>query len=142
MKRITASVILGFLFAAGGTVWLLNNFTFNDTPSEPIGLYRITHRFPGRDSLTLLHDPLKRLVGVPGDTIRVTVQGTYVNDKLVANSAVPENSPYPPYPYQTLTLGPDMYWVIGNHPASFDSRYIGAIPGSMIAATAEPVWVK
>ena len=130
MIRVAAGIIAGVWL----TTFALNHFRLNLTPSAPIGLYRIVHEPVVRGSLVLLRDPMKTIVGWPGDTVRLTPEGTYINGKLIADSAVPENSPYPPYPYQTIQLERDMYWVINQHPASYDSRYTGAVPGVLIGA--------
>jgi type IV secretory pathway protease TraF len=131
-----------FLALTFGALYFLTHFTLNLSPSEPIGLYRPTHGAFKRGSLVLLRNPLKRLVGMPGDTIRTSGEGTYVNGKLIRDSEIPSGSPYRPYPFTTLTLAPDQYWTLGDHPLSYDSRYFGAIPGTLIASTAEPVWTK
>ncbi|MBP9820088.1 signal peptidase I [Candidatus Woesebacteria bacterium] len=76
-------------------------------------------------------DFIKRVLGLPGDTVEVT------NDSIVVNgSPLPE--PYIPEEYDTLpgaftknravNLGPDEYFVVGdNRPYSSDSRAWGPI---------------
>jgi type IV secretory pathway protease TraF len=123
-------------------LYMLCNFTLNRSASEPVGLYRITGQPPARDALVLLKDPLKRLVGVPGDTIRTTAQGTWVNGKFIPDSGIPATAPYRPYPFGTFKLAPDQYWTLGQHPLSYDSRYQGPIPGSLLASRVEPVWTR
>jgi len=139
MNKIILYICLAATTAA---LYLISNFTFNSSASEPVGLYHITSRPLTRNDLVLLKDPLKRLVGVPGDEIRMAPEGVYVNDQLIPNSAVPPGSPYPHYQYGSFKLGPDQYFVLGNHPRSWDGRYEGPIPGSLIASTVEPFWTK
>ena len=139
MSKIALYSFLALTMAA---LYVLTHFTLNSTASEPIGLYRITSKPPARDALVLLKDPLKRLAGVPGDQIRMAPEGVYVNGHLIANSAVPSGAPYPHYPYGTFTLAPDQYLVLGNHDRSWDSRYEGPIPESLIASTVEPFWTQ
>jgi type IV secretory pathway protease TraF len=86
MNKIILYICLAATTAA---LYLISNFTFNSSASEPVGLYHITSRPLTRNGLVLLKDPLKRLVGVPGDEIRMAPEGVYVNDQLIANSAVP-----------------------------------------------------
>jgi type IV secretory pathway protease TraF len=89
-----------------------------------------------------MREPLKRLVGLPGDHIRVTPEGTYVNDHLIPNSAVPAGSPYQHFPYMTFTLVEYQYWLLGNNPLSWDSRYVGPFPATLVSTSVRPVWVS
>ena len=139
---MTKAALYSFLAVTIVALYLLTHFTLNQSASEPAGLYRITTQPLARNALVLLKDPLKRLVGMPNDSIQVTAAGTYVNGKLVANSAVPKASPYPHYPYGTFMLGPDQYWVLGDNSLSYDSRYYGSIPRSLLASTVKPFWTK
>jgi signal peptidase I len=132
---ISLAVTFALLFA-------LTHLTLNQSPSEPVGLYRITSESLGRNALVLLKDPLKRVAGVPGDDVRMAPEGVYVNGRLIPESAVPADSPYTHYPYGTFKLAPDQYLVLGNHPLSWDSRYEGPIPSSLIASTVEPFWTR
>ena len=85
---MTKAALYSFLAVTIVALYLLTHFTLNQSASEPAGLYRITTQPLARNALVLLKDPLKRLVGMPNDSIQVTAAGTYVNGKLVANSAV------------------------------------------------------
>src|SRR5215469_17745170 len=135
MNKIILYICLAATTAA---LYLISNFTFNSSASEPVGLYHITSRPLTRNGLVLLRAPLKRLVGMPGDEIRMAPEGVYVNGQLVPDSAVPAGSPYPHYPYGTYKLAPDQYWAMGQHPLSFDGRYTGPLPSSVVASTVEP----
>jgi len=139
MSKLT---LYAFLTVTALALFLLTHFTLNRTASEPTGLYRITSAAPGRNALVLLKDPLKRLVGLPGDAIRMAPEGVYVNGRLLPGSAVPPGSPYPHYAYGSFRLAPDQYLVLGDHPLSWDSRYTGPIPGSLISSTVEPFWTR
>ena len=83
--------------------------------------------------------PLKRIAGMPGDIVTVTPQGSYINGKLIPNSAPVVNRHYP---YGQYILGPADVWVVGKDPRSWDSRYFGPIRETLINATAEPIWVQ
>jgi type IV secretory pathway protease TraF len=137
---MTKTALYTFLAIIVAALYLVTHFTLNESQSEPIGLYRPTHSPFKRGSLVLLKDPLKRVVGMPGDCIRTTREGTYVNTRLVPDSGIPAGSPYRPYPFTILILGPDQYWVLGDHRLSYDSRYYGPVPGSLIASTVEPFY--
>ena len=139
---MSKTALYAFLALTSAALFMLTHSILNLSPSEPVGLYRPTHVPFKRGALVLLRDPLKRLVAMPGDTIRTSGQGTFVNGHLIPNSGIPQGSPYRPYPFGTFTLAPDQYWTLGDHPLSYDSRYLGPIPGSLIASTAEPIWTK
>jgi type IV secretory pathway protease TraF len=139
---MSKATLYAFLGLTTGALLVLCNFTLNTSPSEPLGLYHITKEPLKRGALVLLKDPLKQIVGVPGDTVEWTASGIRVNGRLVEHSAVPPGSPYPPYPYITLKLAPYQYVAMGQHPLSYDARYIGPTPGSLIASTVTPVWTE
>lgn len=138
---MTKTALYTFLAISLAALFVVTHFTLNESPSEPIGLYRPTYAPFKRGSLVLLRDPLKRVAGMPGDTIRTSPEGTYVNNKLIPNSGIPAGSPYRPYPFTTFALKPDQFWVLGDHPLSYDARYIGPIPGSLVASTVVPFYV-
>ena len=139
---MTKTALYLFLAATSLALYVLTHYTLNLSPSEAIGLYRPTHDAFKRGALVLLRDPLKRLVATPGDFIRTSPEGTYVNGQLIRNSGIPAGSPYRPYPFTTFRLAPDQYWTLGDHPLSYDSRYYGAVPGSLIASIVKPVWTQ
>jgi type IV secretory pathway protease TraF len=57
---------------------------------------------------------------------------------------VPNSAPLLPqhYPYGTFELGPSSLWLIDKDPRSWDSRYFGPVPETLINATAKPIWVR
>lgn len=110
--------------------------------ATPPGVYWVHwNRQFKRGDLVLFREPLKRLVGFPGDTVIWASDGVRVNGRLLPGSAIPLKSPYPPFPYQTLRLREGQYLAMGNSPLSFDSRYQGPLPESLIHAEVEPVWL-
>jgi signal peptidase I len=102
---------------------------------------------PQRGDVLILHPPtaptdfyIKRLIGLPGDTITlaptyVAVNGQRLNEPYVAaddnctiyvTAQIIENQSQ--CKTQTITLGADQYWVMGdNRPVSDDSRIFGPI---------------
>lgn len=133
------------LGAASGIVLTLeahSHLVFNPSASEPVGWYRLTDVPPSRNGLVLLRSPLKKLVALPGDIVTWSAKGVSVNGRLLPNSAVPADSPYPPYHYGTQKLQEGQYLVMGRDPLSWDSRYYGAVPQVLIAHSVQPLWSK
>jgi signal peptidase I len=85
-------------------------------------------------------DFVKRIVGVPGDTVQVATNGQ------VSVNGVAINEPYVndlgnPYGATTVTLNPNQYFVLGdNRGDSSDSRAWGPVPRNDIIGRAELVY--
>lgn len=86
-------------------------------------------------------DYIKRIIGLPGEKIKIVNNEIYLNSQRIDERYLPEN-------YQTLIgndqgfilekqLGPDEYFVMGdNREHSLDSREIGAIKRQTIIGRA------
>ena len=72
---------------------------------------------------------VKRVIGLPNESIRIKNNRIYINDKEIENSyAYGETSDY-----DEITLGEDEYFVLGdNRLISKDSRIIGPVKRSKI----------
>lgn len=86
---------------------------------------------------------IKRVIGVPGDTVSVKENHVYVNGQIVNESYIPSN--FTTYAGRfssegaVLTVPEDQYFVLGdNREHSLDSRNIGFIPKDKITGKA---WV-
>jgi len=134
-----------FTLIAGAiaVVGIANRFAgpmVNLTHSEPTGIYL---RLPGRPEpggMVALRPLMKHVVAVPGDTVRVTPEGSYVNNKLWPYSGIPATTSYQPFPFGAYTLQAGQYWLLGTSPDSWDSRYIGPVPIDLIGSTIRRVW--
>jgi signal peptidase I len=66
-----------------------------------------------------------RVIGLPGETVRLTETQTFINGKLLTEPFVLHRGTQQP---QEVTLGPDQYFLMGdNRPASTDSREWGPV---------------
>jgi conjugal transfer pilin signal peptidase TrbI len=131
-------VRLTFVLLALLMLYAVLGLASNNSPSEPRGLYRLTHEPLQRGRYVVLKMPLKQIAAVPGDTVRTAPEGSYVNGKLWPKSAIPAGV-QEHFPFGTYVLQPGQLWVLGDHPLSFDSRYFGMVPDTLVNATAEPL---
>ncbi len=87
-------------------------------------------RYPGRGDTNFV----KRVVGLPGDTVEIRSGYLYINDQKIDEPYIPDEyrsgylNSYGPY-----TVPDDHYFVLGDHRNnSNDSRFLGALPRNMI----------
>jgi signal peptidase I len=108
-------------------------------------VYYLLHKLE-RGDVIVFHNPqnsnedlVKRVIGLPGDTVTTDSTHLWVNNVLLDEKAyinAPPNTPLNPSA-KTWHIPPDQYFVIGdNRPVSFDSRYLGPIPKDYIVGTA------
>jgi conjugative transfer signal peptidase TraF len=78
---------------------------------------------------------LKQVVAVAGDTVQVTENAVIVNGTALPSSAplrFGSSGQTLPTVRGIFTIQTGQVWVAGQHPNSFDSRYLGSIPISRI----------
>ena len=75
---------------------------------------------------------IKRIIGLPGETIRYKNGNLYINDEIIEDVYAYGDTEN----FQEITLGEDEYFVMGdNREVSLDSRSIGVIKYEEIEGT-------
>ena len=88
---------------------------------------------------------LKPIAAISGDRVEVTGNGIQVNGKLIPNSAAHvkyhRGLALKPWPDGQYVVPAGSIWVVsGFNPWSFDSRYFGPIPCSLVRHRLRPLW--
>jgi signal peptidase I len=152
MREILETLLLTALIFLGVRV-LVQNYKVEGFSMEPTlndGQYLLINKIgmhfhqPSRGDIIVFRYPLdpsksfvKRVIGVPGDTVEVRSQQTIVDGHLVAEPYIKsaENGLFPP-----TTVPPGEYFVMGdNRNNSSDSRSWGMLPSKDIIGLA---WVS
>jgi conjugative transfer signal peptidase TraF len=136
----------------------------NETPSEPTGIYRLVRHpqldyrrgmyviFPvppdvqglvyGRGWLKAGVPFLKEVLGVPGDTVCITATALRINDVPIGPVFVRDRNGQPlPQQRGCFMIPSGSFFPASQHLAnSFDGRYFGALPFTVITGEAKRVW--
>lgn len=146
MASLFQSVLITVVLAVLLRFFVLQPFIVDGESMEPnfhngeyIMIDKLSYRFrePARGEVVVFHPPtnpsenyIKRIIGLPGETVRidngnVIVNGNVVNEQyLGSNEHATENFNL----VSALTLQADEYFVMGdNRPHSSDSREWGAL---------------
>jgi len=148
----------------------LIGYRINMTDSYPLGIYQLTDDAVKKGELILycppdtelFHDaqergyfsyglcngflsPLaKKLVAIPGDHVRSSDEGIYINEVLQTNShALTLDSvgrALQPVSINDVLTNNTIFILSDFNPGSFDSRYFGAVPYDGIQGVIRPVW--
>lgn len=74
---------------------------------------------------------VKRVIGMPGDTVEIKESGVFINDRLIREPYLTElakDTTYNEHQINRISLGADEYFLMGdNRSVSEDSRSFGAI---------------
>lgn len=83
-----------------------------------------------------LDDFIKRIIGLPGETIEITAGKVWVNGEPLPEEYIsPDRRPI--YEFGPVTIGEDEYFVLGdNRNQSWDSHYWGFLPRKNIVGRA------
>lgn len=170
LDRIAVPVLLMLVTVACMWVAYVAGWRINLTESEPLGIYRLEpvsgaikrgalvefcppasvtpDKFPFymRGTCSGGGMPMfKQVSGIPGDRVRVSMNGVWINgQRLPFSQQMGGSIKFPevrlPHQHGDFVLGKDEYWIYGSgaEPAlagqSFDSRYWGVVNGSMFSA--------
>jgi conjugative transfer signal peptidase TraF len=165
MKEPAVALVITSLAAFG--LCALGGVRFNSTGSLPIGLYRVSTAADANLAEFCPPEPLSRLSVVRqyrnrgncldgdnplmkpivarfGDVVVLSKSGLKVNGSLLGNTAPRSQDskarPLPHYPFGTYQVNAGTVWVASSyHPLSFDSRYFGPIPTSIIRHRLKPL---
>lgn len=106
----------------------------------------VVFRTPDDPSVTYV----KRLVGLPGETIQLTNRQLFINGQPVAPPVQAAKIRFGELPGgarmkyavdEPFRLGPDEYFMIGdNQPFAADSRFIGPVPGANLIGVVELIY--
>jgi signal peptidase I len=153
-----AAILIVISFVGSTFIPSIRSYRISGQAMEP-GLHKgqvvyistLLYKFsrPSRGDLVVFHPPLsttnpcqillfpdevviKRIIGIPGDTISVTstavlINGSVLNGPYLASdsTSVVGNG----FGTRSITLGPDEYFLMGdNRPYSEDSRCYGPVP--------------
>ena len=115
--------------------------------SEPFRLARERGYVPAGSCPGGYQPLFKPIVAQAGDEVELTAEGVRVNGVLLVNSrplaADGAGRPMPVLAPGRYRVETGTVWVVSSHhPASFDSRYFGALPLESIQGTARPILVQ
>jgi signal peptidase I len=142
--RVLKLIPTRLLLCGGLFLLLMGNLTINVSDSAtPVGIYRVKPISKvNYGDLVMLRMPIKRALALPGDHVRFTQQGIYREGKLIPNSA-PEPGIPRRFPYDNYTVPPGMFLGMGtDNPDSWDGRYVGFLPLSIVAGKVTPIWPR
>jgi signal peptidase I len=145
IKTIAIVLVLAFIIKT----FFIQTFIIDGQSMEPNfhnGEYLLVDKFsyhitqPKRGDVDIIIPPddiskdyIKRIIGVPGDTVEIKSGKVFINNKEIKEPYLPSNTPTlingDFKQSQKITLKDNQYYVLGdNRGDSRDSRYIGIIP--------------
>jgi conjugative transfer signal peptidase TraF len=141
--NITSSLARGFYIVSDSRVANLVEFC-PEGEAATISLKR-GYRTPGGSCPDGGSPLLKPIAAVSSDRVEVTGNGLQVNGKLIPNSAAHlrdhRGRALKPWPNGQYIVPARSIWVVSDFNGwSFDSRYFGPIPCSLVRHRLRPLW--
>ncbi len=157
--RKTRNILAGIVLSVSAGIFLLSivfrltGIYYNNTPSFPVGFYKIVDEPVGKGAYVSFCPPqdevfdmamlLKRVFAVAGDSVSINEEGITVNDGLLPNSAQLkadiDGHEMPQYRMDQKVLDDSEFLLVSDvNPNSFDARYFGLIAGLQIQHVVEP----
>jgi signal peptidase I len=114
---------------------------------ERVLVNKLAYRFgqPATGQIIVFQSPvipsedwIKRVIGVPGDTVAIRHGTVYIDGRRLREPYVKNNYSYN---YAPVKIPPGYLFVLGdNRPYSYDSRYFGLLKESRVVGEAFLVW--
>jgi type IV secretory pathway protease TraF len=109
---------------------------WNASASAPIGLYRVVSGAPER-GVPLI----KRIAAVAGDDVCAFNGAIIVNGEIVARQRKADRAGRSlPRWNECRELVQGEFFLLGDAPDSFDSRYFGPVPSAQVTGRLAPLW--
>ncbi|MBL8119406.1 MAG: signal peptidase I [Anaerolineae bacterium] len=120
--------------------------------NERLLISRVSYLFgqPQRGEIVVFEPPghirgepplIKRLIGLPGETVELREQAVYINGVMLEEAYLPESCQAMRCPDREWTLGIDEFFMMGdNRNHSRDSREFGPIPRRQVVGRAILRW--
>ncbi|MDS1029927.1 signal peptidase I [Bacillota bacterium LX-D] len=151
LESVVIAVILAFVIR----MFLFQPFYIPSGSMEPtlqvndrIIVNKLTYRFsePKRGDIIVFKFPLdpsrdyiKRLIGLPGETLEIKNSVIYINNKPIKESYLPPNLHFADFP--PVKIPKNAYFMMGdNRNNSQDSRYWGTLQKNLIIGKAQLIY--
>ena len=136
-KNVTQSEPLGYYFVWTGWTYNVNDLVLvclNDMVYENV-LHRLGLPYIKNECQHNTPFLLKRIVAISGDEVLITNDGVYINNRYYNNSKQLlqyHNINLLPQFKRRFILKKNEFFLLGDTPTSYDSRYFGVIKQSQI----------